>query len=364
MSQTTPATRHTRLFIPGPTEVSADVRAQMSRPPSGHRSEEATRLGEAVITKIQRLLHTEAPIFLSTSSSTGLMEACVRNGSKRRILAAPSGAFGDRWVEIAKGNGKDVDVLATPWGRAVRPEAIAKELHTGRYDALLLTHNETSTGVMNPLAEIAQAVRPFSDVFVFVDAVSSMGAVDLDFDALGVDGLLAGVQKGLACPPGFAIMAVSMRAIERAKTVEHRGFYFDFVRHYDAFQKRQGITTPSLAHMYALDLQLERIHAETLRVREARHRRMAERTRAWARDRFALFPEPGSESVTLTTIRNTRSIDVAALNRALTERGAVISNGYGKLKNETFRIAHMGEIRDDEIDELLTWIDEILGLAA
>jgi aspartate aminotransferase-like enzyme len=364
VTQTAPATRHSKLFIPGPTEVAADVRAQMSRPPSGHRSAEATRLGEALITKLQRLLHTQAPIFLSTSSSTGLMEGCIRNGSKRRFLAAPVGAFGDRWVDIARSNGKDVGIVATEWGQAVRPEAIVKELRTGQYDALLLTHNETSTGVMNPLAEIAEAVRPFSDVFVFVDAVSSMGAVDLDFDALGFDGVLAGIQKGFACPPGFAIMAVSPRAIERARTVEHRGFYFDFVRHYDAFQKRQGITTPSLAHMYALDLQLDRIHAETLPVREARHRRMAERTRAWARDRFALYPEPGSESITLTTIRNTRGIDVAALNKALAERGAVIGNGYGKLKNETFRIAHMGEIRDDEIEELLTWIDEILGLAA
>ncbi len=364
MTQTTPVTGHKKLFIPGPTEVSADVRAQMARPPSGHRSEEATRLGERVIVKLQQLLQTEAPIFLSTSSSTGLMEACVRNGSKRRFLAAPVGAFGDRWVEIAKSCGKDVDVVATEWGRAVRPDAIVKELRTGKYDALLLTHNETSTGVMNPLPEIAAAVKEFPDVHVFVDAVSSVGAVDMSFDALGLDGLLAGVQKAIACPPGFAIMATSLRAIERAKTVEQRGFYFDFVRHYDAFQKRQGITTPSLSHMYALDLQLERILGETLRVREARHRKMAERTRAWARDRFALFPEPGSESITLTTIRNTRQIDIAGLNRALAERGAVISNGYGKLKNETFRIAHMGEIRDQEIEELLSWIDEILGLAA
>jgi aspartate aminotransferase-like enzyme len=364
LTQTAPAVRHKKLFIPGPTEVPADVRAEMARPPSGHRSEEATRLGERVIVKLQKMLRTHAPIFLSTSSSTGLMEACIRNGTKRRILAAPVGAFGDRWVEIAQSNGKDVDVLPTEWGKAVRTEAIVKALETGKYDALLLTHNETSTGILNPLPEIAAAVRAFPDVFVFVDAVSSLGAVDVDFDALGIDGILAGVQKAIACPPGFAIMAVSPRAIERAKTIEHRGFYFDFVRHYDAFQKRQGITTPSLSHMYALDLQLERILAETLPVREARHRTMAERTRAWAREHFALYPEPGSESITLTTIRNTRGIDVASLNKALAERGAVISNGYGKLKNQTFRIAHMGEIREHEIEELLSWIDEILGHAA
>lgn len=352
---------HRKLFIPGPTEVLPDVRAEMSRPPSGHRSEEATRLGERVITKLQALLKTGAPIFLSTSSSTGLMEACVRNGTKRRILACPVGSFGDRWVEIAKDCGKDVDVLPTEWGKAVRPEAIVAALRKGGYDALLLTHNETSTGILNPLAEICEAMREFPDIFVFVDAVSSMGAVAMDFDALGLDGLLAGVQKALACPPGFAIMAVSPRAIERAKTVEQRGFYFDFVRHFDAFQKRQGITTPSLSHMYALDLQLDRILAETSPAREVRHREMAEFTRDWAREHFEVFPEAGYESITLTTIRNTRNIDVAALNKGLAERGAVISNGYGKLKNVTFRIAHMGEIRKSEIEELLSWIDEILG---
>jgi aspartate aminotransferase-like enzyme len=186
--------------------------------------------------------------------------------------------------------------------------------------------------------------------------------VDLDFQELGLDGILAGVQKAVAVPPGFAFMAVSERAVERARKVENRGFYFDFVRHYAAYEKKQGVTTPSTSHLYALDLQLSRILEETMPVREARHREMAERTRAWARDRFALFPEEGFESVTLTTVRNTRGIDVPGLNRELAERGVVIGNGYGKLKNETFRIAHMGEIRMRDIDELLGWIDEILGL--
>jgi aspartate aminotransferase-like enzyme len=171
------------------------------------------------------------------------------------------------------------------------------------------------------------------------------------------------VQKAIAVSPGFAVMAASERAVERARGIENRGFYFDFVRHYEAYQKKQGVTTPSTPHLYALDLQLDRILAEGMPVREARHRRMAERAREWARDRFAVFPEPGYESITLTAIRNTRGIDVPALNRALAERGAVIGNGYGKLKNETFRIAHMGEIQLEDIEELLGWIDEILGIA-
>jgi len=334
----------------------------MSSPPVGHRSEEATALGERVIAAIQRMLHTSGPIFLSTSSSTGLMEAVVRNGSRKRFLCCPCGAFGERWVEIARDCGREHDVLETEWGLALRPERVREALATGRYDAVLVTHNETSTGVMNPLEEIARTVREFPEVFLFVDAVSSAGAVNLDFEELGLDGLLAGVQKAIAAPPGFALMAVSERAVERARKVENRGFYFDFVRHYAAYGKKQGLTTPSTSHLYALDVQLERILTETLPVREARHRAMAATTRAWARDRFALFPEEGFESITLTAVRNTRGIDIPALNRELARRGAVIGNGYGRLKDETFRIAHMGEIRGEDIEELLGWIDEILGL--
>ncbi|HMB71327.1 MAG TPA: alanine--glyoxylate aminotransferase family protein, partial [bacterium] len=170
------------------------------------------------------------------------------------------------------------------------------------------------------------------------------------------------VQKAVAVPPGFAFMAVTERAVDRARGIENRGFYFDFVRHSDAYRKKQGVTTPSTSHLYALDLQLSRILEETMPAREARHRLMAERTRAWAQERFALFPEEGFESVTLTAVRNTRGVDISALNERLAERGVVIGNGYGRLKDETFRIAHMGEIRLEEVEEVLGWIDEILGL--
>ena len=354
--------QHLRLFIPGPTEVHPDVRQAMAHPPVGHRSAEATVVGERVIRGVQRLLHTESPVFLSTSSSTGLMEAVVRNVSRKRFLCAPCGAFGQRWVDICASCGKAHGVVDVEWGKGLRPEALRAELETGAYDTVLATHNETSTGVMNHLEEIAAVVRDYDDVFLFVDGVSSVGAVDIDFDGLGLDGLLAGVQKAIALPPGFAFMAVTERAIERAREVENRGFYFDFVRHFAAYAKRQGVTTPSTSHLFALDLQLQRILEETMPVREARHRAMAERVRVWAGERFALFPEEGYESVTLTCIRNTRGVDIAALNRELAVRGVVIGNGYGKLKDDTFRIAHMGEIRPDEIEQLLGWIDEILGL--
>ncbi|GJM44818.1 MAG: class V aminotransferase [Gemmatimonadota bacterium] len=353
---------HKRLFIPGPTEVAEVVRQEMSRPPVGHRSEEATVLGGRVISQVQKLLNARGPIFLSTSSSTGLMEGVVRNGSARRFLSVTCGAFGDRWHQICHMNGKPVDALEVEWGRAVRPEQVRQALATGKYDAVLLTHNETSTGILNPLAEIAQVVREFPDVFLFVDAVSSVAAARIDFDGLGLDGLLAGVQKALAVSPGFSLMAVTDRVIERARGIENRGFYFDFVRHYASYEKKQGVTTPSTSHLYALDLQLARILEETMPAREARHRLMAARTRAWAQERFALFPEAGYESITLTAVRNTRGVDIPALNEQLAKRGAVIGNGYGRLKNETFRIAHMGEIRLEEVEELLGWIDEILGL--
>lgn len=353
---------HKRLFIPGPTEVNEAVRQEMARPPVGHRSEEATVLGERIIRKVQQLLHHDGPVFLSTSSSTGLMEGVILNGSEKRFLCLPSGAFGERWVAIAKANGRPHDVLETEWGQGVRPERVREALQTGKYDAVLLTHNETSTGVMNRLEEVAEVVREFDDVFLFVDAVSCLGAKDVDMAATGLDGILAGVQKALAVSPGFALMGVTDRVVERARRIENRGFYFDFVRHYGAYEKKQGITTPSTSHLYALDLQLDRILEETMPAREGRHREMAELTRDWAREHFALFPEEGYESITLTAVRNTRGIDVPGLNRELAERGVVIGNGYGRLKNETFRLAHMGETSVEDMKELLGWIDEILGL--
>ena len=356
---------HKKLFIPGPTEVRPEILEELARPMIGHRSKEFSELLMEVTPKVQKLLYTENPVFISTSSSTGMMEGAIRNCVAKRCLNCVNGAFSKRWYEITLANGKEADPLEVEWGKAILPEMIEERLKTGRYDALALVHNETSTGVMNPLEEIAEVMRDYPDVIFMVDAVSSMAGVKIEVDRLGIDVILAGVQKCFALPPGLAVVAVSEKALKKAEKVKDRGYYFDFLvfkRYLE--ERRQTPTTPSIPHLYALNKQMDEIFAEGLEERFARHKAMADHVRAWARENFALFAQPGYESDTLTAITNTKGISVAALNEELGRRGAAISNGYGKLKEKTFRIAHMGDLQLEDIKELLDWIDEIIASMA
>ncbi|MFH1848830.1 MAG: alanine--glyoxylate aminotransferase family protein [archaeon] len=351
---------HKKLFIPGPTEVNGDVLAEMARPMIPHRGSEFSELYRTVIPKVQRLLYTGNKIFLSTSSATGLMEGAVRNCVKKKCLSLVCGAFSKRWHEITLANGKEADALEVPWGMAIKPEMVDERLSTGEYDAVTLVHNETSTGIQNPLKEIAGVVRKYPDVMFMVDTVSSMGGIRIDVDELGIDVCLASVQKALALPPGFAICSISQGAFKRSEQVKNRGYYFDFQAFLKYDGKGETIVTPSIPHFYALNRQLDRMFAEGLENRFARHTKMAEICREWARRHFGLYPEAGYESDTLTVIRNTRQIDVSNLNAELAKKGKCIANGYGKIKDETFRIAHLGELTVADINELLRDIKEFM----
>ncbi|MBI3846298.1 MAG: alanine--glyoxylate aminotransferase family protein [Planctomycetes bacterium] len=352
---------HPRLFIPGPTEVSPAVLATMTRPMIGHRGKDFEALFARIGPKLQSVFRTHHPVLTATASATAIMEAAVRNTVRARCLCLVNGAFSDRWHQICVANGIAADRLDWDWGRAVRPGPVADRLKSGRYDAVTVVHNETSTGVTSPLAEIAEVVASQSDVLLLVDTVSSLGGSRVDVGAWRIDVCLAGSQKALALPPGLTFFSVSDRALERATTCERRGFAFDFVQYHEFWKKNVVPTTPAVSLLYATDFQLDRILAEGLEARMARHREMAETTRAWARARFELYAEEGFSSDTLTAIRNSRSIDVPSLNRELRKRGAEIGTGYGKIQAQTFRIAHMGDIQPAEIRQLLEWIDDIIG---
>lgn len=354
---------HKKLFIPGPVEVSPDVLAKMSTPMIGHRTKEYAELHARARARLQQLLQTKNKVFFATASGTGVMEACVRNCVSKRILNLICGEFGERWHEIAKMNGKEASPLRVDLGKAIKPEMVKNALASGQCDAVALTHNETSTGVMNPLAEIAAVVKEFPDVTFMVDAVGSMGGAKIQVDDWGIDVCLASTQKGFGLPPGFAVFSVSDTALKKAATIPQRGYYFDFLvfDEYDA--KNQTPTTPSLPHLVALDYQLNKWFAEGLEQRFERHIQMAQACRSWAIARgFALFAEPGYASVTLTAVSNTRGISVAELNDELGKRGYMISAGYGRLKEQTFRIAHTGDITLNDLTELLGVIDDVLKL--
>jgi aspartate aminotransferase-like enzyme len=247
------------------------------------------------------------------------------------------------------------------WGKAITAEMIDRELSGGGFDAVTVVHNETSTGVMNRLDEIAAVLRKYPDVSFLVDAVSSMSGTRIPVDAWRIDVCLAGLQKAFALPAGLTVASVSSRALAKARTIPNRGYYFDFIDMLKYHERGQTPATPAIAQIFALDAQLDDIAAEGAGERYARHEELARIVRAWARRHFGLFAEEGYESPTLTCVANTRGISVASLNKELGKQWAAISNGYGDLKEKTFRIAHMGDTQEWEIRGLLAVLDRILG---
>lgn len=353
---------HKKLFIPGPVEVREDVLQRMAAPMIGHRTKDASALQRGISEKLQKLMYTKSTILLSTSSGSGLMEGAVRSCTTKRAAMFSVGAFGDRWYKMATSNNVPADLFTSEPGKPTTPEMVDQALATGKYDLITITHNETSTGVMNPAEEIAQVMRKYPEVVWCMDAVSSMGGTKIDVDTLGVDICITSTQKCLGLPPGMAICSFSEKAVAAAQKVQFRGTYLDLLELYSYVLKKdyQYPSTPSLSHMFALDFQLDRILAEGLENRFARHLQMAQTVRAWAKEKFELFPEEKYASNTLTTVKNTRGISVGDLNKKLGEQGYMISNGYGDLKEKTFRIAHMADATLDEIHTLLALIDRLM----
>src|SRR5262250_660041 len=274
---------HDKLFIPGPVEVSEKTWAAFSRPLVGHGSEDFKNLYRAVHPKLQMLFGTKQPVFLSTSSAWGVMEASIRNLVDRGVLCCMCGAFSDKWFDVAKRCGKNAEALQVEWGKHIDQKDVDRQLATGKFDTVTLTHSETSTGVMNPLPEICCVLAKYPEVALIVDTVSSFSAVKIDMDALGIDVMLTGAQKALALPPGFSLFSVSEKGFARAEKQKDRGYYLDFLE----FKKQQEDwftpTTPSIGHVFALQSKLEDIFEEGLDARYARHERNNALVQDWVK---------------------------------------------------------------------------------
>jgi predicted phosphoserine aminotransferase len=351
-----------KLFIPGPSHVSDEILEAMATPMIGHRTKEYAEIQGRVTQKLKKFLKTDGPVLLFTSSGTGAMEAAILNLTKKKVLHCSQGAFGKRWRQISVANGKAEDYFEVPLGQGWSADMVEEKVKTGEYDLVCVQHNETSTGTQNPIEQIAKAVNKYPDVLLAVDAVSALGGVNVEVDNWGIDVYLGSTQKCMGLPPGFTVTTVSPRAVERAKTVPNRGYYFDYLECLKSAEKDQTPITPSVSHIFALDKQLDRIFAEGVEARYARHIEMAQTVRNWAKKNFALFADEKFLSDTVTAIANTKEISVGDLNAELAKRGAMISNGYKDLKDKTFRIAHMGDLTMKDITWLLGQIDEILGL--
>jgi predicted phosphoserine aminotransferase len=331
----------------------------------GHRMPECADLFASIQGKIRQVFLTKSRVIITASSGTGLQEAAIRNCSDRKVLNCVNGAFADRWRQVTETNGKENEVLEVAWGQPIRPEEVTRRLDGGGFDAVTIVHNETSTGVTSPVHEIARAIRALpegQEIMILVDSVSGLSGARLEFDAWDLDVVLTSSQKAFALPAGLAFCAVSDRALDKAKSVANRGYYFDFLVLEKYLLRDQTPATPAISLLYALDQQLDDMLAEGMENRFSRHLTLRDHTISWAVDRgFDLFAAEGYRSPTVTCIGNNMAIDIGALNKHLREQGMIISNGYGSLKGKNFRIAHMGDTQINDLDMLLVAVDQFLG---
>jgi aspartate aminotransferase-like enzyme len=359
-----------KFFLPGPSYVPEDARQAMTAPSIGHRSAAFRAFYATLAGRLPKVFRTAGEAMIATGSSTLIMESAVVSTVANDVLNLTCGAFGERWHSISKSVGKSADKVSVPWGEAMDPDLVRDALRRKRYEAVTLVHNETSTGVISPLAEIARVVRAESDALILVDAVSSLAGAAIENDAWGLDVLLAGTQKALAAPPGLAAFTLSERAAERAAKVQRRGFYTDLLRYRDKHREGGAITTPAVPLYYALDKQVERMvgeHGEGMEERWSRHLALQRRTAEWAaRAGCSFTAAEAARSPTVTCLRPPAGIDPQWVVKQIAAKGYTIGGGYGDWKPSTFRIGHMGEVTMRDLDALLADLDEVLssGVAA
>jgi predicted phosphoserine aminotransferase len=353
-----------KLLIPGPTEVSKEILEEQTRPLIGHREKAFSELYGGITDKIAKYFQLPADYkpTVTTGSGTLWFDIIGRSVVKQKALACVNGAFSQRAAQTFKACGKETDVLEVEMGKAIKPEMVAEKLASGKYDTLSVCHNETSTGVRSPIAEIGKMVKnEYPDVIFVVDAVSSMAGDKTFPHEMNCDIVFGSTQKCFALPPGLAIGLVSNRALERAAQVLNRGAYTDLIDIFEFEKKHQTPFTPNISLLYALNRRMDLLLAETYDKVYQRHLDMAKYTQTWAKKNFSMFPEEGYESITVSCI-NSNGKDVSLMSQKLVEKGYLISAGYGKLKDKTFRIGHMGEWNLAVIKEVLADIDQIWGL--
>jgi aspartate aminotransferase-like enzyme len=349
-----------RLFIPGPVSVSENINLAMNKEMIGHRGKEFAEIFGECSSGLKKVFQTNNRVLISTSSGTGLMEAAIRNCVNSDVLMVECGAFGKKWVDIAKACGKNVDVLHVEAGKALKAEELASKLATKKYEAVCVTHNETSTGVANNLKAIAPLIKDHGALFC-VDTVSSMGGARIGVDEIGIDVCLTSSQKCFSLPPGLSFASVSERALEKSKTVE-------LAKEYDT---NQTPYTPAVGLIFGLREQLKGMQAEGMENVWKRHEEFALETQKWATSYgLGLFAEEGYRSSTVTCVENTKKINLEDVKKKVKAKGYVMDAGYRKLnddllaagKNETLRIPHMGNLKMEELKAYLEALKIEMGL--
>jgi aspartate aminotransferase-like enzyme len=356
-----------KYFVPGPTWVRPAILQELTRPMIGHRSNEFRDLFTRINADLKPLFGTRQETFVVTASGTGVMQAALENCVARRVLVTTCGAFSERWYNIAESLGYEVDRLDAGWGSPVDPEELGDHLarhHRAHYDAVTITHNETSTGVTNDVAALAAVVREEApDALVLVDSVSSLGGIPVQFDEWNLDVCLASVQKCISLPPGITVTAVSQNALTLAKKHPYRGTYFDFLNYVEKAKDNSVPSTPSIPHFYALAAQLEHIiRGEGLEARFARHRQMREITQERTKTLARIAGDPAHASATVTALAPVMSAE--KIRSEMKQRGYTLGGGYGQWKETTFRIGHMGDMPVEDLEAMLDALAEVVSSRA
>jgi aspartate aminotransferase-like enzyme len=336
----------------------------MTRPMIAHRSPAMRELLARVYAALPPIFGTTQPVYVASGAATGMMESAIRCGSRARVLSLVAGAFGERFARIAESCGRKVTRLVAPPGDAVSADALRDALEHGEYDAVTAVHVETSTGAMADIASYGRAISAHEDVLLLVDAVSSVGGMEVAMDAAQADVVLAASQKALALPPGLSFIACSPRAMARARALPDRGIYLDVVRMDEYWRQGETAGTPAIPQLYALDAQLAAIAREELPARYARHAAMAAAVHAWVADAatrgrgVGLLAREGLRAPTVSCLEIAG--DAARLAHLLRERGFEVGAGYGALAASAIRIGHMGDHTVREVGHLLDALDDAL----
>lgn len=351
------------LRIPGPTPLPPSVRDAGGRQMINHRGPEFSALMGRLQSGMRPYFGTQGDIAILTTAGTGGLEAAVVNtlSPGDRVLGVSIGAFGDRFASIAEAYGASVDRMSAEWGWAAAPDEVRERLGTGDYRAVLLTHNETSTAVMNPIAELTAAVRAAApDALILVDSVSALGAVPFEMDRWGCDVVVTASQKAWMAAPGLAMVAASERGWAAMETARMPRFYLDLRKHRTSLANGETPWTPAIAVAFQVDEGLRLMAEEGREQVFARHAACAAATRAGLQALgFELFADPAVRSLTVTAARIPDGLDWKSFNAELRARGAVVAGGQGKLAGKVFRVGHLGAVSIGDILELMVTLEEV-----
>jgi aspartate aminotransferase-like enzyme len=345
----TPRSSFGTFFLPGPTDVRPEILEAMTRPMIGHRGSAFEEMYARIQAGLRHVFRTKRPVYVSSSSATGMMEGAIRCAPPGAILSLVNGAFSDRFARIAQSCSRDTDIIEVPLGQTFRLGEVEARLAGKRYAAVTVVHSETSTGVLTDVRAVSDLAHRYG-AMCLVDSVSGVGGAPVEFDAWGMDFVLTGSQKALALPPGLAFAAASSEYLERAKSTPDRGTYFAIVEFEKFASKQQTPNTPAISLLYALEAQLESIVTESIERRWVRHQSMLAQTERWV-GRCAeelgievrMFAAEGTRSPTVSTITLPEGMTSSAMVKAVAARGYTIGGGYGKVGERAFRVGHMGD---------------------